>query len=57
MSQVVEMRHLAMLKNFSTNFLDPNVDADDFQQLTSSFLPTDTLWQNFHENPISSFFT
>jgi len=57
MSQVVKMRHLAMLKNPSTNFLDPNLDAGDFQKLTSSFLPTDTFWQNFHEDPISSFFS
>ena len=42
-----------MVTNSLKKILDPDADADDF---ISSSLFTDTLWQNVHEDAISSFY-
>jgi len=45
MSQIENALYLAMLKNPPKKSLDPDPEAQDFQNLISSSLPTDMyLW-------------
>jgi len=45
-------RHIK--KSFKNLFLNPDLEADGFQNLISSSLCKINLWQSFHEDPIRS---
>ena len=51
------MPYIAMLKNLSEKFPDPEPDEDDQQNLGELPCPNVRLWwQNFHEDMISDFY-
>ena len=50
-------RYPAMVKKFLQKFTDSDPDPDDFYKLMVTSLSKDTsLFENFHKNPISSFY-
>ena len=56
MSQVVKNSLSRSAEESFNKFLDPDAEADDFQNLTTSSLSMCTSVIKFHEDPFSSFY-